>query len=252
MPTKQQTKKLGVLGGLGPLSAVYFLDLVVKHTKADKDQEHLDMLINFHCSTPDRTAFILGESDESPLSFMVEDINNLADQGCDAAVIICNTAHYFYDEVVKNVKIPVISLVDEGVKYAASKKPKKVGIIGTAGTIKTGLYQDMCKKYNLEYVIPTPANVALSQEIIYGEVKAGKSPGRNKFNTIVSQLEEDGCDVIILGCTELSLLKQEFNLPSYFVDPLQVLAVKVIEYCGKEAVGFEESASSRNFTSPSW
>ena len=101
-------KKLGVLGGLGPQATVIFTDMVVRYTEAGRDQDHIPMIILNDSEIPDRTAFILGTSDESPLPKMIEDAKFLEKAGCDMIVIPCNTAHFFYDEVEKNVSIPIM------------------------------------------------------------------------------------------------------------------------------------------------
>ena len=88
---------LGILGGLGPMSTFYFCELLTAHTLAKSDADHVDMLISSRASTPDRTAYILGNSLESPLPVMLEEARRLAAAGADLIVIPCNTAHYFYD-----------------------------------------------------------------------------------------------------------------------------------------------------------
>ena len=59
---------LGVLGGIGPMSTVYFYEMITAHTKAEKDQDHLDIVISSRATTPDRSAYILGESNDDPFS----------------------------------------------------------------------------------------------------------------------------------------------------------------------------------------
>ena len=60
---------LGILGGLGPIATVYFYDLLTRHTKAGCDQDHIDVIINSRASTPDRSAYIMGESTQNPVSY---------------------------------------------------------------------------------------------------------------------------------------------------------------------------------------
>ena len=62
METTKAPKLLGILGGLGPMASVYFYEMLTEHTKAETDQEHLDIIISSKASTPDRTAYILGKS----------------------------------------------------------------------------------------------------------------------------------------------------------------------------------------------
>ncbi|MGN1128458.1 MAG: aspartate racemase, partial [Candidatus Flemingiibacterium sp.] len=68
-----KSKLLGVLGGLGPMATVYFYELLTSLTDAGCDQEHIDMVISSRATTPDRTAFILGESEVNPIDAMTED-----------------------------------------------------------------------------------------------------------------------------------------------------------------------------------
>ena len=84
-------KVLGVLGGLGPQATVYFSDMVVRYTEASRDQEHIPMIILNDTEIPDRTDFILGVSDESPLPKMISDAKLLESAGCSFIVIPCNT-----------------------------------------------------------------------------------------------------------------------------------------------------------------
>ena len=88
---------LGVLGGLGPMASAYFYEMITAHTKAQRDQDHIDIILSSRASTPDRTDFILGRSTDSPLPAMIEDAKALEAFGARAIVIPCNTAHYFID-----------------------------------------------------------------------------------------------------------------------------------------------------------
>ena len=63
---------LGVIGGLGPMATVRFMELIVRMTQADTDQQHLDMIVYNTPSTPDRTGFLLGTSQESPLPHLLK------------------------------------------------------------------------------------------------------------------------------------------------------------------------------------
>ena len=92
-------KTLGILGGLGPAASVYFYQLITEHTKAARDQDHLDIVLVSKASIPDRTEFILGKSPDSPLPSMAEGVRSLAQAGAELIAVPCNTAHYFYDEI---------------------------------------------------------------------------------------------------------------------------------------------------------
>lgn len=88
--------KLGVIGGLGPLATACFLEMVTKMTDASCDQEHLEMIIYSAPGIPDRTAYILGRSPDSPVKPMIEIGRKLAREQVSCIAVPCMTAHYLY------------------------------------------------------------------------------------------------------------------------------------------------------------
>ena len=86
----ENTKTVGVIGGLGPMATVYFYDMVVRLTDAKTDQEHIDMVIANRATTPDRTDYIIGKSDVSPIDVLKKDAKRLENFGSDFIVITCN------------------------------------------------------------------------------------------------------------------------------------------------------------------
>lgn len=60
-------KKLGVIGGLGPMATVYFLQLITQMSDARTDQEHMEIILHSKPRIPDRTRFIIGKSTENPM-----------------------------------------------------------------------------------------------------------------------------------------------------------------------------------------
>ena len=166
---------VGVMGGLGPMASVYFYKMVVDMTDAKTDQEHVDMVITNRATTPDRSA-------------LVSDAKKLEQFGVDFIVITCNTAHYFYDKINESVNIPVLSIVEETVKYAKESGHKKLGIMATTGNIKTKLYQEMCERFDMEYFVFDDERQQQVMEIIYDDIKSGKPADMNKFNKLVNHL----------------------------------------------------------------
>lgn len=237
------SKLLGILGGLGPMSSAYLYKMITEHTKADCDQDHINIILNSRASTPDRTDYILGKSVESPLPYMVEDAKKLETYGADGIIIACNTAHYFLDEVRSAVNVPVPSIIYETVDFLKKSGFKKTGILATSGTISAGSYQDKCRALGIEYYVPSPTMQDMLMHLIYDCVKCGKPASIEKFSVITDELKAQGCDSMILGCTELSVLADELHLNNvknipYVADSLEILACFSIAFCGKESVGF--------------
>ena len=230
-------KSFGIVGGLGPMATAYLLELIVDMTDAKTDQEHIAMVILNHASIPDRTEYILDNTKPNPLPVMVADAKRLQNDGCDYIVIPCNTAHYFFDEIQKSVDVPIINILEETVSYAERTVPnlKCLGILATKGTIISGAYQNIIKKHGLDYRVPSEEDQKSLMHIIYDEVKAGEKVDICEFLRIVGELKKAGSDAVILGCTELSIIKKDFNLSRVdIVDSMECLARRSIELCGKK------------------
>ncbi len=237
---EKKNKLLGILGGLGPMSTAYFYEMITEHTDASCDQDHIDMIISSGATTPDRTGYILGNNSENPAVRMIKDARKLIDFGAEVIAIPCNTAHYFYQEVQDNISVPIINIIYETVRFCYEKGAEKIGIMATDGTVLTNTYQKMAEEFGVECIVPSAENQARVMDIIYGSVKQGKPVNMESFRKVSRELTKAGCDRIILGCTELSLIKRKYDLDSFYVDALEVLAWRSIQYCGKKPVGFEE------------
>lgn len=234
----EKSPLLGILGGLGPMSSVYFYEMLTEHTEAECDQDHLNIIISSHASTPDRTAYILGNSDENPLDVMIDDVKRLKAYGAGVIAIPCNTAHYFYNELKKEVDIPILNIIEETVDVAFRSGTECIGVLATDGTIKTESYQKVCADHGIRCEVPSEKEQAWLMDIIYGDIKKGKRADMEKFSEICRSLEEKGCQRLVLGCTELSLIKRNEGLGDIFLDSLEALAHRTIMRCNKIAVGF--------------
>lgn len=232
-PMKQA---VGVIGGVGPMATVYYMQRVIEMTAANCDQEHINMLVFNDCDIPDRTAFITEQSSDNPLPVMIEDAKRLEAAGCDFVVIPCNTAHYFYDELEQSVHIPVVNIVEETIRYAKARvlNLQCVGILATTGTIVTGTYQKYAEAAGLTAVIPDADSQEALMRIIYDGVKAGRPVSRAEFDAVANALRAQGAQCLILGCTELSVLKRDLPIDDPDVlDSIDVLASETVRRSGK-------------------
>lgn len=232
---------LGILGGLGPMSTVYFCELLNRHTAAKCDADHIDMLVSSRATTPDRTAYILDKNAPDPLPVMLAEAHRLEAAGVDLIVVPCNTAHYFYDGLIKGCKTPILNIIDETCAHLSRTGVKAFGLLATEGTIRSRAYERFCAPHGLTCVTPTDKEQEVISNIIFGQIKQNKPVDMSAFDCVVNSLRSRGCEKIVLGCTELSLLKKEGLDNDLFVDSLDVLAYRTILACGKTPVGFSTS-----------
>ena len=232
---------LGILGGLGPMSTVYFCELLNRHTAAVRDADHIDMLISSRATTPDRTAYILDKTAPDPLPVMLAEAHRLERAGVDLIVVPCTTAHYFYDGLREGCNTPILNIIDETCAHLARTNIKAFGLLATEGTIRSGAYERFCAPRGLTCLTPTEKEQKIISDIIFGQIKRNKPVDMAAFDSVVESLRSRGCEKIVLGCTELSLLKKEGLDDELFVDSLDVLAHRTILACGKTPIGFPAS-----------
>lgn len=222
---------LGVIGGLGPIATAYFMELIIQMTDAVKDQDHLPMIIYHSPKIADRTAYILGNSQENPVWDMIRIGQELADQGAACISIPCITAHYFHKELSENIPVPIIHAIQETGIELRKGRVKRAGIMATDGTVKSRIFQDELEDMGIEAFVPAKDFQRQVMELIYQEVKAGRPVDLDKFQRVSAHLREQGAQVIILGCTELSLIKRDFPIGSGYLDTMEILAQRSILRC---------------------
>ena len=98
-------KRLGIIGGLGPMATAYFLRLIVEMTDAKTDQEHIEVLLHSKPQIPDRTRYILGLSEENPMPELLAVGKSLTAQGVEVIAIPCITAHFFQKQLEEKIYI---------------------------------------------------------------------------------------------------------------------------------------------------
>ncbi len=238
-------KTLGILGGLGPMSSVYFYEMLTSHTYALTDQEHLNILLSSRADTPDRTDFILGKSSDNPLTTMKSEIAKLVGAGADVIAIPCNTAHYFYDSISADSAVPIINIVRQTAIFCKRVGIRRVGLLATEGTVASGSYSEIFGMAGIGCIVPDKDGQKIISDVIYGQIKKGIAPDMEGFKRVAESLVSRGCERLVLGCTELSLLKRNGELDSrIYVDSLEVLAYSSIRACGKTPVGFDAELMS--------
>ena len=241
MSENKHPSLLGILGGLGPMSGIYFCEMLTRHTYAQKDSDHLNLLLSSRADTPDRSSFILGKSDEDPTPRMRSEAKRLEAAGAELLVIPCNTAHYFYSKVAEAVDIPILNIIEETAKLCALEKIGKVGVLATEGTIRSGAYKDIFSAYGIEIADLEKDEQDFITETIFDRIKSGKDADIDKFKVLCEALLRERCERVILGCTELSLIKKEHPLPAGVIDSLEVLCISALKKCNKYPIGFDES-----------
>lgn len=230
-------KTLGILGGMGPLASAHFLNLIVSHTLAERDGDHIDVVMTSRASTPDRTAHILCKSRDNPLDSMKKDVDVLIFCGAELIAVPCNTAMAYYGELSLYSRVPVMNIVRLTAARAAEMGAKSVAVFATSGTVMSGIYQKECEKVGVRCIFPDGRVQSAIDDMIYRKIKAGARKANEIYYLFDRFLSVS--DAIILGCTELSLIDlSDYINKMYLIDSSRVLAENAIISCGGTPTGF--------------
>jgi aspartate racemase len=218
---------IGIVGGMGPQAGLALFNNILKHTDAATDQEHLStIMMSFPKQIVDRTSFLEGETAINPAFGIVNIIQKLERAGADLIGICCNTSHSpeIFDTISselnrKQIRVTVLNMLVETVACIKEKYPhaQRIGFMVTNGTYKSALYHELLRKSGYEITIPEfefQCNVI--HKMIYNEeyglkANAGRitRPVRELAKKAMQYFNKQGSDVVILGCTDLSILLDE-------------------------------------------
>jgi aspartate racemase len=219
------------------MASAVFYDMISSKTDASCDQENLDLILLSHAGMPDRTRAILSKDEaqiEEVRTKLLADAMFLQNAGCTAIAVTCNTAHYFVNMIEDELDIPFIHLIRETAEAMASEfGAKKVAVLATDGTIETRLYQDELSKRGVIAFTPKAEVQALVMHEIYECIKSGKPADEEIWKKIEEYVKAEGCEAAVLACTELSVVRKELSLGSFYFDPMDIMAERCLDFYEK-------------------
>lgn len=220
-----------ILGGMGTMATESFVHLLNERVVTHKDQDYLNYVLFNHATVPDRTAYILDATNDSPLPYLLDDIEKQNLLKPDFIVLTCNTAHHFFDTLQAATPIPILHMPKEAVKEVLKQKEVgKVAFFGTTGSVKAGIYETQMRQAGLEVYLPTEKLQDKINHLIYHDIKENDFLNQALYVEILKDAVDAGCKQIILGCTELSLMEASFGQHDYpVIDAQSVLVDRTIE-----------------------
>ena len=205
-------KRLGILGGMGPAASAEFVNRLIQQTPASCDQEHIPFVLWNNPQIPDRSTSMRNGNNE-PLPFLLEGIRGLKSVGCDTIVIPCNTAHFWFNDIVK-INIGTIHIVDSVASALrdANITNTTIGVMGTQATVELGLYQTRLNDRGWNCIVPSEEEMSTLVQPAIDLIKSGKlEQSHPMFMSVVDSLIARGARAVVLGCTEIPLAVKEDN-----------------------------------------
>ena len=172
---------------------------------------------------------------ENVASLMLSSVAKVAKAGADFAICPDNTIHQAFDLVVKKSPIPWLHIAEEVAAEAKRQNYKCVGVLGTRFLVESPVYPTKLTAMGIKHRIPKVKDREHINEIIFNELVYGcfSSEARAYFSEVIGRLKNQGCDAVVLGCTEIPLLVTQESSPLPMLDSTRLLARAAL----KEATG---------------
>jgi aspartate racemase len=203
------TKKIGIIGGIGPESSIEYYRLIIKRFQEMLSTKDYPEIIINSVNMTEMLGYVFNSQYDKLVDFLYDRIKILEDAGVDYVAIASNTPHIVFDKLRDKVKVPLISIVEETCKVLHLEKIKRVGLLGTKSTMTSGFYNKVAQKYEIDILIPSVEN----QDYIHD-----KYMSELVFNTILPETkvkliaiirdlkQNESIEGVILGGTELPLI----------------------------------------------
>ena len=228
---------IGILGGMGTQAGLDYCNKLAVLNRGKSDQKYPLFILYNKSNIPKRPENL--KKYYNVLKSLISGCNLLQKNKCKFIVMPCNTAHYWYDDLKKKIKIPIISIPEEVYLHTKKncKKNSKIGILCTEATLKTGVYNKYFdKNFKLVSPVKTLQTKSVNKAIKY--VKLGKVKEAEKaIKPAINYLMKIKCKKIILGCTELPIAIfayksfKKIKESKIFIDPnLLVAEVSMKKY----------------------
>lgn len=226
-----KSKSIGVLGGMGPESTAIFYQSIIlqcqKQYGAQYDEDYPEIFI-YNLPIPDMVEGI--KNPEKVLPVLIRGIKRMESIGVDFIAIPCNTTHYFFDELQKNVKIPILNIIEETVKKVKSKGYKRVGLLATVTTVENRIYGRIFDKFGVEIVTPRERQSKVTK--IIRNILAGRKSeaDRQELKRIVKEMKKEGAGAIVIGCTDITTILRQEDVDVELFDSVDILAEATVKY----------------------
>ncbi len=219
-------KRVGVIGGMGPLATIDFMSTVMQLTDATRDQDHLPLLVDQDPTIPDRQLAIAGEGID-PGPALAASARRLEEGGAEFLVMPCNLAHAWQSSITSAVGIPFISIVDVSVTAVLDNREASgpIGLLTTPGCFAAGLYQRAIQDQGREQVLQSSDEQAQAMQWVR-QIKRGDQSDavRDGLHSLATALIERGAGSLIAACTEFPLFLDQSMFAVPFVSSTYELA----------------------------
>jgi aspartate racemase len=162
---------------------------------------------------------------------MLSSANKLASCGADFLICPDNTIHQAFESTAATSPLPWLHIVEQVAHQAKARGFRRLAVTGTRYTMEGPVYPQKLRAAGLDYVMPEADERERIDAIIFDELVNGifKEESRNCFKQVIGRMKDDGCDAVVLGCTEIPLIVDDATSPLPTLDSTRILARAAIK-----------------------
>lgn len=226
--------KIGIVGGIGPESTLdYYKSIISGYRKEIKDGSYPRIIID-SIDMKEMLEYVAGKEWDALATLLYNSIKALSYGGAEIAVIASNTPHVVFDRVKDLSPIPLLSIVEETCNMAKKMNLARVGLLGTAFTMRENFYKDCFSEKNMEIILPKTKEQEYINEKLFSEIEHGiiKEDTKSGFISIINKMIiEEAVEGVILGCTEIPLILKEGDCSIPFLNTVDIHVQSIIKNC---------------------
>lgn len=186
---------------------------------------HPEVSLHTHCLA-DYMEPIYAANWQGVADLMLSSANKLKASGADFLICPDNTIHHAFDLVAPKSPLPWLHIVEEVARVANQRGFHKLGVTGTKYTMEGTVYPQKLTAAGIDYLMPTAEDRKHIDDIIFDELVNGifTDDSRSYFQQVIGTMQNQGCDAVVLGCTEIPLIVDDSSSPLPTLDSTRILA----------------------------
>lgn len=231
----KSNKKLGIIGGMGARAGANFFQKLIAFSPADKDQDFIEVIMHSNSMIPDRTRAIAYD-ECSPLDELIRSVKML--NACDVNLIVltCNTAYYYYNDFVHYSDAPILNPAHLLRQFVEENDFRNIGLLGTTGTMCSRIFCNELESVNRQVVRLSKweqENIFMKSVYMENGLKSSvvSLEAVDLMYRAAHLLIQRGADLIVGGCSEVSIALQPDRLPMPYVDTMDLMAKTAVLEC---------------------
>ncbi|MCB2130456.1 MAG: aspartate/glutamate racemase family protein [Rhodobacteraceae bacterium] len=215
---------VGILGGMGPEATILLQQRLLAEVSARDDADHLPLLIDMNPQVPSRIAHLIDGTGPDPAPTLAEMARRLEASGASALAMPCNTAHHYAPQIAAAVSIPLLNMVDLSIAVVTQRvgSGAKVGFLASPAVRKAGVFDAALVGAGLGAIWPGDMGAMLAT-IRSIKANGASAEALDTLTAAADEMARGGADVILVACSEFSLLSQSLVARVPVIDTVDVL-----------------------------